>query len=245
MFDDFDVIEFLKRDGPLLAVLGAAAALGLHLLSSFYRAYEGRAQERIALYVVTVLQMWMFLLIFLVYVYWARTIIAGVPLQSALFKFGLISPIEPRDLVFWAASLFVLWVAMAWAFSALQKALKVAPTAARLSLQPKTATEAAMWILLVAPTTGFCEEVFFRGYIVSLVLEMDARWVAVVVSAGLFGLLHLAQGVIGVLAATLMAGTAAIVLIETGSLWPPIVAHAFYNMVAPFLFDDQMKAKSA
>lgn len=245
MIEIADVIRFLERDGPFLAVLAAVVVSGLWALGGVYRSYEERGRERIGLYVVSSLQMWIFFLAFLSYVYWARVVVAGEPVEATLNEFGLISPINSNEFIFWSASLIVLWIGIAGVSSVLQKALGLATTQARDALQPQTREEIALWSILMAPTAGICEEVFFRGYVISFLMRTQEEWIAIAIPSVAFGLLHYAQGIVGMLASGVMAATAGWVFVATGSLWPPIVAHIVYNIGAPFLFvpdQDQTKA---
>ena len=237
MIEASDVIGFLERDGPFIAVLAVAAWLGLLSLGRLYRSYRDSGRERMGLYIVIVLQTWMFLLIFLAYTYWARVVVAGQPWSATLSEIGLTAPISPNDLMFWSGALLISWYGLVWLFTALQKSLGLSPTQARLFLQPRTVSETAVFSLVVAPTAGFCEEVFFRGYLVSFLMRTQEEWLAIVVAASLFGIAHLAQGVTGMVASGLMAASAAWMFVVTGSIWPAIAAHTLYNMSAPFLFD--------
>lgn len=236
MIEASDVIRFLERDGPVLAALAVAVLGGLLSLDRLHRAYRDSGQERMGLYVVSALQTWMFLLVFLAYTYWARVVVGNQPVGATLFELGLTSPIGPNELMLWSGSLLILWAGMAWLFTILQKALGISPTSVQLLMQPRTTGETAVWSLLVAPTAGFCEEVFFRAYLVSLVMRTQEEWLAIAISAAAFGLLHYAQGVMGIVASGLMSATAAWMFVVTGSIWPAIVAHVLYNIAAPFLF---------
>lgn len=245
MIEIGDVITFLERDGPFLAALAAVVAFGLFLLGRVYRSYEERGRERMGLYVVSSLQLWVFFLAFLSYVYWARVVTAGQPLDTTLLEFGLTAPLSERDFVFWAAALFVLFTGIAWASSVLQKAFGLSTTQTRQFMQPQTASEVTVWSLLMAPTAGICEELFFRGYLVSFLMRTQEEWIAIAIPSVAFGLLHFAQGIVGMLASGVMAASAAVIFVVTGSIWPSIVAHAVYNIVAPFLFDPSEEQKKA
>jgi membrane protease YdiL (CAAX protease family) len=234
-----DVIRFLERDGPFLAAVAAVVALGIMSLSRILRSFQQSGQERLGLFVVSSLQLWLFFLAFLSYVYWARVVVAGQPVEASLREFGLTSPIAASDLVVWSTALFVAFVVIASLSSLLQKALGIASTQTSQMMQPKTAGELAVWSLLMAPTAGICEELFFRGYAVSYLMRSQEEWIAIAVPSLAFGLLHFAQGPMGIVASGVMAATAATVFVATGSIWPPIIAHAVYNIIAPFLFKDE------
>ncbi len=82
----------------------------------------------------------------------------------------------------------------------------------------------------LAGWTPFTEEIFFRGFVMS---GLVSRWGIVGASVGsslIFSLFHLYPGVLipifftGLLLATLYR--------VTGSIWPPIIAHAGQNTIA-------------
>jgi membrane protease YdiL (CAAX protease family) len=230
-----DVIKFLERDGPFFLALGVAV-LGSFGIARSFRSYKGD-YERIGIYLSGVFQVWMLLAVFFGYLYWARVVVAGKAWDATLLQLGLTYPLTHDAFVFWTGSLVLMWAGIAWLFTVVQKALGLSPTKARLMMQPRTVSETTVWSLLLAPTAGICEEIIFRGYVVSQLLRTQDEWVAIALSSLLFGVLHLPQGVLGVLAIGLMGATAAHMFITTGSIWPAIVAHTLYNMAVPFLFD--------
>lgn len=85
---------------------------------------------------------------------------------------------------------------------------------------------------------GVIEELAFRGVLLSILLP-KGLWRAVIVTSALFGLMHLSNLALGspwysvllqVTFAT-MAGTGyAAMRIRTGSLWPPIILHAAFDL---------------
>ena len=78
--------------------------------------------------------------------------------------------------------------------------------------------------------TPVVEEVFFRGFVYSgLIPRLGVGW-AIVASAAVFSIFHLA---IGVLIPIFVTGLLFALLYQrTGSLWPSIVAHAGQNALA-------------
>ncbi len=89
-----------------------------------------------------------------------------------------------------------------------------------------------MWavVLLLALAPAVCEELAFRGFILSGLRRMGHKWGAIVMSAALFGVAH------GLLQQSVMATLTGIVLgyiaVQTGSLWPCIVYHFTNNTCA-------------
>ena len=85
-------------------------------------------------------------------------------------------------------------------------------------------------MVIAAPVV---EEILFRGYILDAIREIHGDTVAVLGSAGLFGLLHLEPYVIGM--AALGGVIYGWIRIKTGSLWPSIISHMIWNFLA-FLY---------
>jgi membrane protease YdiL (CAAX protease family) len=93
---------------------------------------------------------------------------------------------------------------------------------------PRTDTELALfWVL--ALTAGVCEETLYRGYLFWYL----GHWLPVVavlaVGAIVFGIGHSYQGPRGVLTTTLAGLVAGGVYLLTGSLYLPMVLHAFMD----------------
>ena len=94
-------------------------------------------------------------------------------------------------------------------------------------------------VLLLGFTTAITEEMIFRGLMLKSVEMVFGRRVAVIVSSALFTVHHLLnidvtdfRKVLLVLTGTMLAGLAlALVTIHTGSIWPPVMIHAFYNIL--------------
>jgi hypothetical protein len=93
-----------------------------------------------------------------------------------------------------------------------------------------------LWQLaLVAATAGLGEELLFRGLVqaglAGLIGGAAGLWIALVVASLVFGVFHWLNTTYALLAAA--AGVYfGWLLIATGSLWPPIVAHALYDFAA-------------
>jgi membrane protease YdiL (CAAX protease family) len=96
-------------------------------------------------------------------------------------------------------------------------------------LLPHTRNEMIRFVLL-SMTAGICEEILFRGYLLwylSCLVPAVAAWLA---GALLFGMAHAYQGSGGVLRTGLVgAGLVALYLIS-GSLWLPMLLHAFVDV---------------
>ncbi len=86
----------------------------------------------------------------------------------------------------------------------------------------------ALWLgaLIVAPAA---EEIFFRGFVQTFLLNVTGRrWAAIVMASTAFGLVHVRQP--QAVAALFVLGVLLGYAYErTGSLLPPIAAHAMFN----------------
>jgi membrane protease YdiL (CAAX protease family) len=93
-------------------------------------------------------------------------------------------------------------------------------------------------IFLVAASSGFCEEIFFRG----VIQNQLGLWL----SAALFGFFHcptprhLPYGIWALCAGTFLGW----LLIQTGSIWTPIFAHALSNFLVLLFLRYGRKAAS-
>jgi sodium transport system permease protein len=99
------------------------------------------------------------------------------------------------------------------------------PLMANMTSQP-------LWmvLLLVALTPAICEELAFRGFILSGLRRMGHKWGAIVLSAVFFGLTH------GLLQQSLAACVVGVVIgyvaVKTGSLWPGVLYHLVHNSLS-------------
>jgi uncharacterized protein len=87
----------------------------------------------------------------------------------------------------------------------------------------------------VAAAAGFGEELLFRGLVQAGTAELIGGaygpWIALVIASTVFGVFHWLNTTYALLA--MLAGLYfGVLLIATGSLWPPIVAHGLYDFIA-------------
>ncbi len=85
-------------------------------------------------------------------------------------------------------------------------------------------------IALMALTPAICEEIAFRGFILSGLRHVGRKWTAIVISSVLFGLAHgiLQQSI----AATLVGIVIGYLAVQTGSLLTCIGFHLVYNSMS-------------
>lgn len=98
-------------------------------------------------------------------------------------------------------------------------------------LGPLFAGSSAAELALVAALAGLGEELLFRGVIQTALAGHLPLWVAVLVTAAIFGLAHFLTATYAVFAAIVGAYLGSLFVV-TGNLLAPILAHALYDFVA-------------
>ena len=107
-------------------------------------------------------------------------------------------------------------------------------------IAPHTGAELLTW-LLVSLSAGFCEEMIFRGYLLAQAKSLFAwlRWsreaaaaASVLVTAVLFGAMHVYQGLGGAAMVCVLGAVYAVVALKYGNLRSAIVAHALQDSFA-------------
>jgi len=85
-------------------------------------------------------------------------------------------------------------------------------------------------LLLIALTPAVCEELAFRGFILSGFRQMGGRWRAIILSAAMFGLAH------GVFQQSLIASLTGVVIgflaFQSNSILPGMIFHLTHNSLA-------------
>jgi len=164
-----------------------------------------------------------------------------VPLAGGL---GL-NPIRSRTALLVAAAAGALWMASLGLFE-VQYALWAPPPGyleqfQRLheALRPRNPADALLSVVAIAAAPAICEELLLRGIVLPALRPALGGAGAIVTSAALFALIHwdLYRA-----AFTFTLGLAlGILRIRTGSLLPPVLAHALVNTItfvaAPFTDD--------
>ncbi|MCA9249051.1 MAG: CPBP family intramembrane metalloprotease, partial [Planctomycetales bacterium] len=120
-----------------------------------------------------------------------------------------------------------------YASSLIQKLYPIAPEAAEQLGQFSALLDSApLWLplCLIALLPAVCEELAFRGFILSGLRHIGDKWRAIAISSVFFGVTH------GILQQSVSASLLGLVLgyiaIQTGSLYPCILFHATYNSLA-------------
>ena len=81
------------------------------------------------------------------------------------------------------------------------------------------------WFYGLSATAGITEELLYRGFLLAYLSVFFPIWLAVLLSAVIFGVAHAYQGPKGVLQVTFLGAAFAIMYVASGSLLLPIVAH--------------------
>ncbi len=98
-----------------------------------------------------------------------------------------------------------------------------------------------LFLLLAWTLAAFCEELAFRGFLLTRFREVLgpsrlALVVAVVVTSLLFGVMHSEQGLIGVLLVSLDAVVMSVVRLHYDTLWASVLVHGFSNTLGFLTF---------
>jgi membrane protease YdiL (CAAX protease family) len=93
---------------------------------------------------------------------------------------------------------------------------------------PRTRNELVLWGIICLHA-GMFEELFYRGYLLSIARGLAPDWVALLAVTILFGLGHLYQGARGIVQTALIGAVFLALAWFSQSLWPPMLAHALFD----------------
>lgn len=82
-------------------------------------------------------------------------------------------------------------------------------------------------LLAFAVAPAFCEEIAFRGFILSGFMRSRRKWLAIGLSSLAFGIMHMIPQ--QVFNATLLGLVIGLLAVRSGSIWPGIVFHLIFN----------------
>lgn len=117
--------------------------------------------------------------------------------------------------------------------------LRRAPAERLAALRGRFGSHAAMlphtrgdllWFIALAVSAGICEELVFRGCLLSVVRSAVGLRPATIVSCLVFSVAHAYQGVGGIVRTGLIGAVFTVVVLGLGSLIPAIVAHALVDI---------------
>lgn len=176
--------------------------------------------------IATIMMQWMMFMLLYVASYREQTLLRGLGL----------TPFQGIHVV-WALT-FLLVANLILTGVALVLAQLGMPMPGEIAfLIPKDTLGRIVWVL-VSATAGFCEEIAFRGYLMTRlrILGKTKTWLMpVVVSSLTFGILHAYQSLPGVIILTIYGAMFALLYIRTRSLWPCVIAHFFQDFTALFI----------
>ncbi len=176
--------------------------------------------------VATIMVQWLLFLVLFVATFREQTGLLGVGLK----------PLRAVDFA-WAISFLLaanlILAGLAWFLA--QVGLPMPGEIALLI--PQDTAGRIVWVV-VSATAGFCEEIAFRGYLMTRlrILGKTKTWVMpVIVSSLAFGICHAYQGWPGLILLTVYGFMFALLYLRTRSLWPCIIAHFFQDFTALFI----------
>ena len=82
-------------------------------------------------------------------------------------------------------------------------------------------------MLFISLAPGLCEELLFRGYLQTRLLERWKPGFAILVSSALFALFHITPQAMAL--AFIVGLFLGVLAWRTGSIWPGVLCHAFIN----------------
>ncbi len=102
----------------------------------------------------------------------------------------------------------------------------------KMSKSKKNMTLTVIFGGIIAP---LCEELYFRGLLLSFFLMFFNPWIGIAATSIVFGLAHFDS--VGVIVTGIIDGVAlSLVFIFTGSLWVPVLVHIFNNSIGLVAF---------
>lgn len=110
------------------------------------------------------------------------------------------------------------------------------------TLVPMFAEVPIVGLLVISFAAGFGEELLFRGLLQTVFTEWMPIWLAILLAAAVFGVMHYLTLTYAILA-TLMGCYLGILFHSTDQIWVPIFSHAAYDFVALCYMRRSMKVK--
>lgn len=150
-----------------------------------------------------------------------------------------LTAIPPGAFLLWTGSVVGLGLALTLAFRRLGMALGLREAPVMRDLIPRTRRERVAFAG-VSLAAGVGEELAYRGYVIPLLVPLLGAWGAVGASSLVFGLLHAYQGPLGMARTAAMGGVLAWAFLESGSLWPPMAAHAVFNIIVGTMLAERL-----
>ncbi len=140
-----------------------------------------------------------------------------------------------------AGLLFIIWQ-MISVLRSPEKLEQVREEAAELGiLAPQSPAEDRRFAM-VAVTAGICEEVLYRGLLLTMLVTLVGTWPAVLLTSIIFGLGHAYQGLTGIIKTGLIGVVMALLAVFSGSLFIGIVLHAAVDLASGRMMGRALRA---
>lgn len=153
---------------------------------------------------------------------------------------GLV-PVGALEMILWVGGLVAVAVVLVVASLAVGRRVGLPESPVVADLMPRTGRERLAFTGL-SLLAGLGEELAFRGYVLAVLGPMTGPWVAVVLGAVPFSVLHGYQGPLGVARTGVLGLLLGASLVLTGSLWPAVVAHAAVDVVLGVVLGERLLA---
>lgn len=115
------------------------------------------------------------------------------------------------------------------------------PVSAAFGFLEQDLQQAILFSFYVIIAAGFSEEIVFRGFVYSKLMEwwgssIKTQAVIVVLSSLIFGIPHIYQGLHGAIHAGLVGSVLGVLyLVQRRNIWLPIIVHSVYDLTAIYL----------
>ena len=152
---------------------------------------------------------------------------------------GLGGPFSFINLL-WTVALFLVSIGTLLAFCSVRKFLSKKENRLVHELMPTTDQEKKLFAGL-SFCAGFGEEIAYRGYaLTTMIVITGSTSVGLILTSLTFGALHSYQGLIGVIRTGILGLLMGVVFLQTGSLWPPIIAHTLIDLVVGLVLKERL-----
>ena len=151
---------------------------------------------------------------------------------------GLV-PVPWRAFAAWSAGLVATGLAVTAAFRVAGPRLGLGESRLLRDLLPRTPRERATFAGL-SLAAGVGEELAYRGYVIPVLAGLVGSPVAIALSSLVFGLLHAYQGALGMVRTATLGWVLAVGFLASGSLWPPMAAHAILDLLLGMALAERM-----
>lgn len=151
--------------------------------------------------------------------------------------------VPPGELVAWVVGLAAAGLAVTFAVRAAAIRLGIADTPLLEVVLPRTPGERLAFVG-VSAAAGIGEELAYRGYVLGVLAGVTGSpWLAAAAAAAAFGMVHAYQGLLGVVRTGIVGFLLAAPVILAGSIWPAILAHALFDVLAGSVLGERLLSR--